>query len=63
MEDLGQVNFENEILARSKMVYVPNWFSVDLKIGVSFSNRYCTNVANATTYVVRVRSASHWTLL
>lgn len=27
-------NYENEIKKRSKMVYVPNWFSVDLKIGL-----------------------------
>lgn len=27
-------NYENELKKRSKMVYVPNWFSVDLKIGL-----------------------------
>lgn len=35
MEDLGKVDFEDEIKKRFKMVYVPNWFSVDLKTGVS----------------------------
>lgn len=35
-EDLGKVEFDEEIKKRFKMVYVPNWFSVDLKTGVSF---------------------------
>ena len=35
MEDLGAVDFDDEIKKRFKMVYVPNWFSVDLKTGVS----------------------------
>lgn len=35
MEDLGQVNYEEEIKKRFKMVHVPNWFNVDLKTGVS----------------------------
>lgn len=34
-EDLGKVEFDEEIKKRFKMVYVPNWFSVDLKTGVS----------------------------
>ena len=35
MEDLGQADFEEEVKKRFKMVYVPNWFNVDLKTGVS----------------------------
>lgn len=35
VEDLGQVNFQDELKKRFKMVYVPNWFNVDLKTGVS----------------------------
>lgn len=35
MKDLGKVNFEEEIHKMEKRVYVPNWFSVDLKTGVS----------------------------
>lgn len=35
-EDLGKVEFDEEIKKRFKMVYVPNWFSVDLKTGVSY---------------------------
>lgn len=36
IEDLGPINFQEEIKNRFKMVYVPNWFNVDLKTGVSF---------------------------
>lgn len=35
VEDLGAVNFQEEIKKRFKMVYVPNWFNVDLKTGVN----------------------------
>lgn len=35
VEDLGQVDFDEEVKKRNKMVYVPNWFNVDLKTGVS----------------------------
>ena len=35
LEDLGGVDFDEEVKKRFKMVYVPNWFSVDLKTGVS----------------------------
>lgn len=31
------MEFDEEIKKRFKMVYVPNWFSVDLKTGVSDS--------------------------
>lgn len=34
VEDLGHVDFEKEITNRFKKVYVPNWFNVDLKIGM-----------------------------
>ncbi|XP_052096938.1 WD repeat-containing protein 48-like isoform X2 [Mytilus californianus] len=34
VEDLGKVDFEDEIKKRFKMVYVPNWFTVDLKTGL-----------------------------
>uniref|UniRef100_A0AAY5KIU5 WD repeat-containing protein 48 n=1 Tax=Esox lucius TaxID=8010 RepID=A0AAY5KIU5_ESOLU len=33
-EDLGKVEFDEEIKKRFKQVYVPNWFSVDLKTGM-----------------------------
>ncbi|KAL4217901.1 WD repeat-containing protein 48 [Mactra antiquata] len=32
--DLGKLDLEEEIKNRFKMVYVPNWFSVDLKTGM-----------------------------
>ncbi|CAH8586002.1 unnamed protein product [Dicrocoelium dendriticum] len=34
VENLGSVDFEEEIKKRDKLVYVPNWFSVDLKCGM-----------------------------
>ncbi|KAK4337249.1 hypothetical protein RND71_043718 [Anisodus tanguticus] len=34
VQNLGKVDFEEEIKRRSKMVYVPNWFTVDLKSGL-----------------------------
>lgn len=34
VENLGRIDFENEVKRRFKMVYVPNWFSVDLKMGL-----------------------------
>ena len=49
VEDLGKVDFEQEIKRRNKMVYVPNWFSVDLKTGVCNSIiHYCD--CNFNTY-------------
>ena len=41
MEDRGQVDFDEEIKRHFKMVYVPNWFSVDLKTGVRHSFCVC----------------------
>lgn len=35
--DLGRVDFDQEVKKRNKTVYVPNWFNVDLKTGVSSS--------------------------
>lgn len=34
VQDLGDCDFEEEIKRRFKMIYVPNWFSVDLKSGM-----------------------------
>ncbi|KAL3311262.1 WD repeat-containing protein 48, partial [Cichlidogyrus casuarinus] len=34
VKELGPVDFEEEIKNRTKMIYVPNWFSVDLKCGM-----------------------------
>ncbi|KAH9406935.1 WD repeat-containing protein 48 [Tyrophagus putrescentiae] len=33
-EDLGRVDFEAEVKRRFRTVYVPNWFTVDLKMGM-----------------------------
>ena len=35
MEELGKVDYDEAIKKRNAMVYVPNWFSVDIKTGVS----------------------------
>ena len=34
VEDLGRVDFDEVVKKRFEMVYVPNWFSVDLKTGM-----------------------------
>ncbi|XP_041972569.1 WD repeat-containing protein 48 homolog [Aricia agestis] len=34
IEDLGEVDFDEELKKRFKMVHVPNWFNVDLKTGM-----------------------------
>lgn len=33
-EDLGAVNYDEEIRRRNQRIYIPNWFTVDLKIGM-----------------------------
>lgn len=35
MEDLGKVDFDAEKQKRNKPIFVPSWFTVDLKTGVS----------------------------
>ncbi|KAA3676222.1 WD repeat-containing protein 48 [Paragonimus westermani] len=32
--NLGQVDFDEEIKKREKFIYVPNWFTIDLKCGI-----------------------------
>jgi WD repeat-containing protein 48 len=36
VENLGKIDFDEVVKTRNKMVYVPTWFTVDLKTGVSF---------------------------
>ena len=36
VDDLGVVDFEREKEERNKAIYVPSWFTVDLKTGVSY---------------------------
>jgi hypothetical protein len=39
-ENLGKCDYDEEIRKRTKTIFVPNWFSVDLKVGVSsFRNK------------------------
>lgn len=33
-EDLGAVSYDDEIRRRNQRIYIPNWFTVDLKIGM-----------------------------
>ena len=35
VEELGKVDFESEKQKRNKAIFVPSWFTVDLKTGVS----------------------------
>lgn len=35
-ESLGKVDFDEEVKKRNQRVHIPNWFTVDLKIGVSY---------------------------
>lgn len=34
VEDLGQVDFDEELNRRNQRIYIPNWFTVDLKTGM-----------------------------
>ena len=35
IEDLGSVNLEDEADKRQEKFYIPNWFSAEVKTGVS----------------------------
>ena len=37
LQQLGKVDFDEEIRKRKEPVYIPNWFTVDAKTGVSIS--------------------------
>jgi len=46
-EQLGAVDYEAEVKKRNKQVYIPNWFTVDLKTGVSLrSVEACVRLTN-----------------
>lgn len=34
VKDLGQVDFDSELAQHNQKVFIPNWFTVDLKTGV-----------------------------
>lgn len=34
VKDLGPVDFDNELKQHNQKVFIPNWFTVDLKTGV-----------------------------
>lgn len=58
-EDLGKVEFDEEIKKRFKMVYVPNWFSVDLKTGVSHKPDHTRAFHLSVSSCGLVRGSSH----
>lgn len=35
VKDLGKIDFDEELKNRNERIYIPNWFVVDLKTGVS----------------------------
>lgn len=37
-ENLGKVDFDEQLKKLNQRVYIPNWFTVDLKIGVCTQN-------------------------
>lgn len=41
VKDLGQVDFDNELKQHNHKVYIPNWFTVDLKTGVCIQKLQC----------------------
>lgn len=50
VENLGKVDFDETVKTRNKMVYVPTWFTVDLKTGVSLKNFKCNNFIKTTHF-------------
>lgn len=36
VKDLGTVDFDNELNQHNPKIFIPNWFTVDLKTGVCF---------------------------
>ena len=43
--DLGQVDMEEEVAKRKSPLYIPNWFSVEIKTGV---RSYYSNTVDRT---------------
>lgn len=52
VSDLGQVDLDEEVKKRNKTVYVPNWFNVDLKTGVSIFFLYVMNMLDANAFLL-----------
>lgn len=53
VKDLGQVDFENELKQHNQKVHIPNWFTVDLKTGVSSQQLRCSlnTIINENTFI------------
>jgi hypothetical protein len=49
-ENLAKCDYEEEIRKRTKTIFVPNWFSVDLKVGVSDRSFYQSTVYRSHSF-------------
>lgn len=50
VKDLGQVDFDNELKQHNQKVFIPNWFTVDLKTGVRTTLSLKENVIDGTRF-------------
>ena len=53
--DLGEVDIEEEAEKRKSHLYIPNWFSVEVKTGVSVHIDYCMSNNNSCICLKLVR--------
>ena len=51
LQHLGKVDFDEEIRKRKEPVYIPNWFTVDAKTGVSISLAVFRKKLNSAVHV------------
>ena len=41
VKELGKIDIKEEVMARNKQEFIPNWFSADVKTGVSTAELAC----------------------
>ena len=41
VKELGKIDIKEEVMARNKQEFIPNWFSADVKTGVSTIDLAC----------------------
>lgn len=58
-QDLGPVDFDQELQQRNQKVYIPNWFTVDLKTGVSIAHSSHSSDTNLLIYIMYLVDAYH----
>lgn len=46
VKDLGPVDFDQELKKNNQTVYIPNWFTVDLKTGVTWGCAHFETLVN-----------------